>query len=194
MQTMITPDRGQLLIGKNRNPFAVIFFSIITLGIYWLVWVYKVNNEIRQHEQMVHVSPGVTVLAQFVPIANIISDYNLATRIQRMEIADQSNNQIAPVVTIILLFFFGIGYVFQVQSHLNAHWDGHRFAAQRYSQQLAAAAQQTLPPAQPQQQVPLAAPPAMVPAPVVVPPPIVVALPTALAADAPADGPALPPG
>src|SRR6202521_2458755 len=194
MQTMITPDRGQLLIGKNRNPFAVIFFSIITLGIYWLVWVYKVNNEIRQHEQMVHVSPGVTVLAQFVPIANIISDYNLATRIQRMEIADQSNNQIAPVVTIILLFFFGIGYVFQVQSHLNAHWDGHRFAAQRYSQQLAAAAQQTLPPAQPQQQVPLAAPPAMVPAPVVVPPPSCVALPTALAADSPADGPALPPG
>jgi hypothetical protein len=163
MQTLMTPDRGQLLIGKNRNPFAVIFFSIITFGIYWLVWVYKVNNEVRKHEPVIRSSPGVSVIAQFVPIANIISDYNLATRIQRMEIADQSANQISPVVTIVLLFFFGIGYVFQIQSHLNAHWDGHRFAAQRLTQQLAAAQPQSLPMPSPQPQISVAMPPAAVP-------------------------------
>jgi Domain of unknown function (DUF4234) len=132
----MTADRGQLLLGKNRNPFAVIFFSIITLGVYWFVWVYKVNNEVRKHEPLVHSSPGVSVFAQFIPIANFISDYNLASRIHRMELADQSTNQISPVVTIVLLFFFGIGYVFQIQSHLNAHWDGHRFAVARAAQQL----------------------------------------------------------
>lgn len=141
----MTADRGQLLLGKNRNPFAVIFFSIITLGVYWFVWVYKVNNEVRKHEPLVHSSPGVSVFAQFIPIANFISDYNLASRIHRMELADQSTNQISPVVTIVLLFFFGIGYVFQIQSHLNAHWDGHRFAVARAAQQLPSQPHQALP-------------------------------------------------
>lgn len=131
MDTVALADGRTILIGKNRNPFAVLFFSIITIGIYWLVWYYKINNEIRHHEPSIRVSPGLGVVAQFVPIANIISDYNTATRIHRMEIADDSPNNISPLVTIILLFFFAIGYVFQVQSHLNAHWDRHRFATSR---------------------------------------------------------------
>jgi hypothetical protein len=34
--------------GKVREPIAVIFFSIITLGIYFLVWTYKVFNENKE--------------------------------------------------------------------------------------------------------------------------------------------------
>ncbi len=55
--------------------------------------------------------------------------YNTAVRIQRMEMADDVPNQISPLVTVILLFFFGIGYYFQIQGHLNAHWDRHRLIA-----------------------------------------------------------------
>jgi hypothetical protein len=123
----------QVFIGRNRNPFAVLFFTIITLGIYWLYWYYSINEEIRRHEPQVSVSPGLSLLSQFVPIASLISNYNTATRIQRMELVDGAPNQISPVVTIILLLFFGIGYVFQVQSHLNAHWDTHRLTI--YGQQ-----------------------------------------------------------
>jgi hypothetical protein len=36
-------------LGKERSPLAVIFFSIITLGIYYLVWVYKSQEEIKEH-------------------------------------------------------------------------------------------------------------------------------------------------
>ncbi len=36
-------------VGKVRNPAAVIIFSIITLGIYFLVWTYKVFNELKHH-------------------------------------------------------------------------------------------------------------------------------------------------
>jgi hypothetical protein len=46
-----------------------------------------------------------------------------------MEVADGQMAGLSPVVTIILLFFFAIGYVFQVQGHLNDHWDAVRFAA-----------------------------------------------------------------
>src|SRR5437588_10890755 len=70
MSTLVTVDGRQVAVGKNRNPFAVIFLSIITLGIYWFVWVYKVNNEIRTHEPLVRCSPGISVLAQFIPVAN----------------------------------------------------------------------------------------------------------------------------
>ncbi len=130
MEAIETPD-GTLLVGKNRNPLGVIVLSVITLGIYWLFWYYKVNDEIREHEPQVRCSPGVALLAQFIPLANFVSDYNTATRIQRMELADGTTSTISPLVTFILLIFFGIGYVVQVQSHLNAHWDGHRFALSR---------------------------------------------------------------
>jgi hypothetical protein len=35
--------------GKVRSPVAVIIFSIITLGIYFLVWTYKVFQELKDH-------------------------------------------------------------------------------------------------------------------------------------------------
>jgi hypothetical protein len=35
--------------GKVRNPAAVIIFSIITLGIYYLYWIYQVYRELKEH-------------------------------------------------------------------------------------------------------------------------------------------------
>src|SRR5437660_947446 len=36
-------------VGKVRNPAAVIIFSIITLGIYFLYWTYQVFRELKDH-------------------------------------------------------------------------------------------------------------------------------------------------
>jgi hypothetical protein len=36
-------------IGKQRDGIVVVLLSIITLGIYWLVYVYKTHQEIKQH-------------------------------------------------------------------------------------------------------------------------------------------------
>jgi hypothetical protein len=134
METVQVPG-GTVLVGKNRNPIGVIVLSAITLGVYWLYWYYQVNDEVRRHEPQVRCSPGVAVLAQFVPFANFVSHYNTVTRIQRMELADGMTSTISPLVTFLLLVFFGIGYVVQVQSHLNAHWDGHRFTITRMERQ-----------------------------------------------------------
>jgi len=122
-------------VGKNRNPFAVWFLSILTVGIYHLYWYYQVNREIGAHEPAVKTSPGVSLLAISplsiftLCISALVSMYNTAARIQRMEMADSLPHQISPLVSLILLFFFGIGYYFQVQGHLNAHWDRHRMIA-----------------------------------------------------------------
>lgn len=122
-------------VGKNRNPFAVWLFSILTLGIYHLYWYYQVNREIGVHEPSVRTSPGVSLLAVSpltiftLGITALVSMYNTAERIQGMEMADSLPYQISPLVSLILLFFFGIGYYFQVQSHLNRHWNRHRMIA-----------------------------------------------------------------
>jgi hypothetical protein len=135
MQRLTNPSQSVAFVGKNRNPFAVWFLSAITLGIYFLYWHYKVNSEIGAHEPEVKTSPGVSLLAVSplaiftLGISALVSMYNTAVRIQRMEAADDLPNQISPLVTIILLFFFGIGYYFQIQGHLNSHWDRHRLVA-----------------------------------------------------------------
>ena len=37
-----------MTVGKVRNPWAEIIFSIITLGIYWLYWNYATFSEIKK--------------------------------------------------------------------------------------------------------------------------------------------------
>jgi len=113
-------------VGKNRNPFVVFLLSIVTFGIYCVYWYYKINDEIRQHDPSIEVKPGIAAVALFVPIANLVSYYNTAGRIRKMEEADQVANPISPVLALVLIFLFGIGYFFVVQGHLNAHWDRHR--------------------------------------------------------------------
>src|ERR1700730_15947993 len=135
MRELKNPSGSTVLVGKNRNPFAVWFLSIITLGIYHFYWYYKVNAEIGVHEPLVKTNPAVSLLA-ISPLAVVtlfisalVSMYNTAVRIQRMEVADDLQNQISPLVTVILLFLVGIGYYFQIQEHLNAHWDRHQLVS-----------------------------------------------------------------
>ena len=47
---------------KIRNPFLVFVWSLVTLGIYYVVWYYKVNRELRDAAG-VNVSPVVALLA-----------------------------------------------------------------------------------------------------------------------------------
>src|SRR4051812_5032866 len=44
-----TPPAASAPVGKVREPAAVIIFSIITLGIYHLYWIYQVYRELKEH-------------------------------------------------------------------------------------------------------------------------------------------------
>jgi len=113
-------------IGKERNPGAVLFFIFITLGIYWFVWYYKINNEVKCHDTTQSFSPGLAVLAAFIPIINLVSFYNTANRIKLMQKADGSNDTISPGAALLWMIFFAIGYPIYVQSALNNHWHEHK--------------------------------------------------------------------
>jgi hypothetical protein len=49
----IPPGSAEVgVIGKHRNPFlARLVWPLITLGIYHLVWWYKINREVRDFDQ-----------------------------------------------------------------------------------------------------------------------------------------------
>ena len=98
------PPRDFVLVGKNRNPFAVWFLSVITLGYQSPLLVFKINAEIGLHERLVKTSAAVSLLA-ISPLAVVtlfisalVSMYNTGVRIQLMEETDDLQNQISPSV------------------------------------------------------------------------------------------------
>jgi hypothetical protein len=123
------PAGGIDLLGKDRSPAAVLGLSIITLGIYYLVWYYKINAEIKRHDPDIKVSPGLAVLAEFIPIANLIGGFSTAARIRQMQLDDGATQTISPSVALLWMILFGIGYPLYIASQLREHWHGHRRAA-----------------------------------------------------------------
>jgi len=113
------------MIGKDRSGAAVLGLSIITLGIYYAVWYYKINKEIKQHDPDIKVSPGLSVIALFIPIVNLISAYSTAARIRQMQLDEGQTDTISPVVALLLAIFLGIGYPLYIASQLREHWHSH---------------------------------------------------------------------
>ena len=56
-------------VGKHRSTFAVVALSIVTLGIYSLVWHNRVNHEVGNFDTRMHVIPGRSTLAVTIPWA-----------------------------------------------------------------------------------------------------------------------------
>jgi hypothetical protein len=121
-----TVDDG---FGKDRSPASVLGLSIITLGIYYLVWYYKINDEIRKHDPTIKVTPGWAVVALFVPICNLVSGYSTAARIRQMQLDEGATQTVSPIVALLLQIFLGIGYPLYIASQLREHWHAHRLAA-----------------------------------------------------------------
>jgi len=97
-------------IGKRRNAGVVIVLILITFGIYLLIWYYKINSEIKEHDPSQEFSPALAMLALFVPIVNLVSYYNTANRIKIMQKADSSNDLISPGAALLWALLFFIGY------------------------------------------------------------------------------------
>ncbi len=112
-------------IGKNRNAGVVILLMFVTLGIYNIVWYYKINKEIKEHDNDQQFTPGWAAVALFVPIANLVSVYNTADRIKKMQKADGSQDLISPGAALVWALLFGIGYFIVVQGAMNNHWYEH---------------------------------------------------------------------
>ena len=142
---------------KVRSPLGVAVLTLITLGIYYFVWYYKVNREMcdlgrAKGTDELGDSPGTSLLAvtlgALIIVPAVISIYHTFQRTQtaaRLTGVEPLNGWIA----LLLYLVIGIAFPAYLQSGLNKVWEaqggGSAIAA---GQQPAVAAPQTPPPPQ----------------------------------------------
>jgi len=115
------------VIGKPRNIFLVwLVWPLITLGVYYFAWYYKVNREARDFDRRIEVSPGWAALSQILGwiliIPPFISVYRCGKRIAQMQRAAGVPSTCNSWVGLILYFFFGL-HALYYQHELNHVWD-----------------------------------------------------------------------
>ncbi|GAA1960258.1 DUF4234 domain-containing protein [Catenulispora subtropica] len=114
-------------VGKHRNIFLVWFvWPLITLGIYWFVWYYKINREARDFDRRIDVRPGVSLLAVLVGwiiiIPPFVSVYRTGVRIAEMQRAAGLPGSCNGWIGLILMFVAGLQSLYY-QHELNQIWN-----------------------------------------------------------------------
>lgn len=121
---------GQIF--KKRNIFAAWLLPLVTLGIYHIVWWYKINNEARRYLGDPSINPTVSVLA-LVPgfiliVPPYVSLYRTAGRVRRMQQHAGISDTITPWIALALSFVFSLHSLY-LQLELNKIWDRYLLTA-----------------------------------------------------------------
>jgi hypothetical protein len=112
---------------KVRHPLAPLGLSLITFGIYGIVWYFKINKEL--HGVTGEGNPTTSLLAMlfggFIIVPPFVSWYNTAGRIQTAQERAGVTQQINPVLALVLLFIpvANIFATFYLQKSVNEAWD-----------------------------------------------------------------------
>ena len=111
----------------KRNPLGVLGLTVITLGIYFLYWYWKINDELRLYKRDESISPTRSLMAMLfgwlIIVPPFIAMYNTAKHVQDAEQLLGVQPQLEPALTIVFLLFVAIGNTIYVQEHLNRIWD-----------------------------------------------------------------------
>jgi hypothetical protein len=116
---------------KIRHPWGVWALGIITLGIYHLVWWYKINRELRDYSAMVGQplgnDPTMSLLAVFPGSLVIIPPFwtivTTSARIRRVREMVEGTPSSEPngLLAVVLSFIFGLQTVY-IGYAINACW------------------------------------------------------------------------
>ncbi|MFE4211940.1 DUF4234 domain-containing protein [Streptomyces sp. NPDC056844] len=129
------PDSGSLsgLAMKRRGPVAVwLGLTLITLGIYQLVWYFKIHKELQEFDRRQDLKPGGSVLVLiflgWTLIAPLISFRNSGRAIAEAQRAAGLPVTCSPATSMWLMFVFGLN-VWYMQRQLNLIVDAYPGAA-----------------------------------------------------------------
>ncbi|MFI9718592.1 DUF4234 domain-containing protein [Streptomyces sp. NPDC052396] len=107
---------------KRRGPWAVWFLVIITLGIYSLVWYFKIHKEMAEFDSRRKISPAGSMLTiwfgWYLLIPPFVSYYNTGKRICDAQRAAGLPQTCSGGLGLFLVFIFGTHSVYY-QSELN---------------------------------------------------------------------------
>jgi hypothetical protein len=135
---------------KVRNPWAVALLPIITLGIYHLVWWYKINKELKAYGEAkgydLGQNPTNSVLALFpgalIVIPALVTYYRGTQRVQgAAKVAGRES--VNGWIVLVLYLLLAPGMWFYLQSSLNEVWEQE---AEALPGQTAPASAEAMPP------------------------------------------------
>jgi hypothetical protein len=110
---------------KERNPFAVWALALVTLGIYYWVWYYKVNKEMRRTYD-IDVDPAMAVVAitfgALLVIPPFVSTYKTGRRVEQTQHKAGVQDRLSPIISFLLIFLFSL-HIIYIQSNLNKVWN-----------------------------------------------------------------------
>jgi hypothetical protein len=121
---------------KIRRPWGVFLLAVVTLGVYYLVWYYKVNRELRDFGRsfgppnQIEVDPAMAVIAitlgSLIVVPPFVSMYRTFKRIGMAEdLADTPDQRVSPGIGflyyLIAVIFLPVELPY-AQSHLNRVW------------------------------------------------------------------------
>ena len=114
-----TPARAA---GKTRNPWGVWLLGLTI--VYYFIWYFKINRELRDFDQSIDVQPGLSVVAVtlgvvLIGIPPIVSWGHTTRRIQMAQKLAGTRLRCSMLMSFIS-FVFGSVYL---QSQLNKIWD-----------------------------------------------------------------------
>ncbi|MEW6058559.1 MAG: DUF4234 domain-containing protein [Actinomycetota bacterium] len=111
----------------KRNPLGVLGLSVVTLGIYFFYWYYKVNDEARRFQRDETISPTRSLMALIfgwvIIVPPFIAMYNTARHVQAMEQRVGLVQTVEPALAIVILIAFLFADGLYIQEHLNRVWD-----------------------------------------------------------------------
>jgi len=111
----------------KRNPLGVLGLSLITFGIYFFYWYYKVNDELRRFEHDESISPTRSLMAMLfgwiIIVPPFIAIWNTANHIQSAERRAGVLQQIEPVLVLVFQIVFSLVNPPYIQDHMNRVWN-----------------------------------------------------------------------
>jgi hypothetical protein len=118
----------------KRNPLGVLGLTVITLGIYFLYWYWKINDDLRLYERDESISPTRSLMAMLfgwlIIVPPFIAMYNTAKHVQAAEQRLGVQPQLEPALTIVFLLILAIANTVYVQEHQNRIWDRASFPSE----------------------------------------------------------------
>ena len=149
---------------KKRGPIAIWGLALVTIGVYFFVWYYKINKEAREYLGDETINPTVALMAVLfgwilILIPPIVSILNTGKRIARMEAHAGVPDPISPGIGLLLFLVARLDMPYQ-QEHLNRVWN--RYLQAQSATPLLSPAQPLAPP---EGQSPPAVPPGQYPPP-----------------------------
>lgn len=120
--------QGSGEMGKTRHPLGIIGLIFITLGIYFLVWYFKVNKELAaigkaRNSDECGDNPTTSLLAMFpgafIIVPPYVSFYKASKRLNAAERLTGRPEGMSPVLMIVLYFVFSPIALWLFQNNLN---------------------------------------------------------------------------